>query len=59
MVSPSQHAISVISLKRDIIGTIEVLEHGEYIRVIKCIPERSHKFSIPKVGSEPIGKSIC
>ena len=32
-----------------------VLRHGEYISVILCIPERSHKFSSPEVGSEPIG----
>ena len=27
--------------------------------VILNIPERPYKFLIPKVGNEPIGKSIC
>ena len=35
-----------------------VLRHGEYIIDILSIPGRSHKFSSPKVGNEPIGKSI-
>ena len=35
------------------------LGHGEFIIVIYCVHERSHKFLIPKVGNEPIGKSIC
>lgn len=32
---------------------------GEYIIVILNIPGRPYKFSSPKVGSEPIGKSNC
>lgn len=32
---------------------------GEYIIVILSIPGRPYKFSSPKAGSEPIGKSIC
>ena len=34
------------------------LGHGEFIIIIQYVPERSHKFSSPKVGNEPIGKSI-
>ena len=34
------------------------LGHGEFIIVIQYVPERSLIFSSPRVGNEPIGKSI-
>ena len=40
-------------------SAIGVLRLGEYIIVILSIPGRPYKFSSPKEGNEPIGKSIC
>lgn len=47
-------------VKRDIMRNPSgSLGHGEFIIIMQCVPERSHKFLSPRVGSEPIGKSIC
>lgn len=40
-------------------SAIGVQRLGEYIIVMLSIPGRPYEFSSPKVGNEPIGKSIC